>query len=87
MSIYVDCSLEIMIGFFMTKGIKTSIFFAAFVLAILVGYLIKDAYAVTCFKKGEYSSGFNKICIYNCLGSDRAITIKNIELCPLTING
>ena len=54
--------------------------------AILAGYLIKDAYAVTCFKKGEYTSGFNKICIYNCLGADVAITIKNTQLCPLSIN-
>ena len=41
--------------------------------------------AVTCFKKSEYISGFNKICIYNCLGSDVAITIANTQLCPLTI--
>ena len=69
----------------MTKNVKVSIFFAAFVLAILLTYLIKPAYAVTCFKKGEYTSGFNKICIYNCLGSDKAITIKNTQLCPLSI--
>ena len=41
--------------------------------------------ATTCFKKGEYTSGFNKICIYNCMGSDVAITIKSTQLCPLTI--
>ena len=41
--------------------------------------------ATTCFKKGEYTSGFNKICIYNCMGSDVAITIGNTQLCPLTI--
>jgi hypothetical protein len=41
--------------------------------------------ATTCFKKTEYTSGFNKICIYNCMGSDVAITIKNTQLCPLTI--
>ena len=41
--------------------------------------------ATTCFKKGEYTSGFNKICTYNCMGSDVAITIKNTQLCPLTI--
>ena len=76
-----------MIALFMIKNIKASIFFAAFVLAILFTYLIKDAYAATCFKKGEYTSGFNKICIYNCLGSDRAITIQNTQLCPLSIQG
>jgi hypothetical protein len=42
---------------------------------------------VTCFKSSEYTSGFNKICNYNCLGSARAITIANTQLCPLTIQG
>jgi len=41
--------------------------------------------AVTCFKKTEYTSGLNKICIYNCLGSEAAITIGATQLCPLTI--
>lgn len=42
--------------------------------------------AVTCFKKGEEVSGMNKICYYNCLGSDVAITIGAVSLCPLTID-
>lgn len=42
--------------------------------------------AVTCYKVTEYTSGFNKICIYNCLGSETAITIGATQLCPLTIN-
>jgi hypothetical protein len=42
--------------------------------------------AVTCYKVTEYTSGFNKICIYNCLGSEAAITIGATQLCPLTIN-
>jgi hypothetical protein len=41
--------------------------------------------AVTCFKTGEKRSGMNKICFYNCLGSEAAITISSVELCPLTI--
>ena len=47
--------------------------------------LISSAKAVTCFKSGEYVSGMNKICIYDCLGSDTAITIGSTQLCPLTI--
>jgi hypothetical protein len=43
--------------------------------------------AVTCFKSGEKTSGFNKICFYDCLGSERAITIGSTQLCPLTIDG
>ena len=42
--------------------------------------------AVMCMKKGEYTSGMNKICIYDCMGSDAAITIGAVDLCPLTIN-
>ena len=42
--------------------------------------------AVLCFKTGEKVSGFNKICFYDCLGSAAAITIKSVQLCPLTIN-
>lgn len=38
----------------------------------------------TCFKRGEYSSGMNKICNYNCLGSAYAMTVSVAELCPLT---
>jgi hypothetical protein len=42
--------------------------------------------AVVCFKKGERTSGMNKICYYDCMGSDTAITIGAVELCPLTID-
>ena len=41
--------------------------------------------AVTCFKTGERTSGMNKICFYDCLGSEVAITISNVALCPLSI--
>jgi hypothetical protein len=41
--------------------------------------------AVACFKTGEETSGMNKICYYNCLGSRAAITISSVSLCPLTI--
>ena len=42
--------------------------------------------AIMCFKTGESTSGFNKICYYDCLGSAAAITISSVSLCPLTIN-
>lgn len=42
--------------------------------------------AVVCFLKHDYVSGMNKICVYDCLGSDAAITIGAVQLCPLTIN-
>jgi len=40
----------------------------------------------TCFKTGERSSGMNKICYYDCLGSEAAITVGVTDLCPLSIN-
>jgi hypothetical protein len=40
----------------------------------------------TCFKSGEQRSGMNKICYYNCMGSQAAITISSTSLCPLSIN-
>ena len=42
--------------------------------------------AVTCFFRYEQTSGMNKICYYDCLGSLAAITISSVRLCPLTIN-
>lgn len=41
--------------------------------------------AATCFKTGERTSGMNKICYYDCLGSQAAITVGAAELCPLSI--
>ncbi|WP_339645546.1 hypothetical protein [uncultured Porticoccus sp.] len=42
--------------------------------------------AYRCSKSGEQTSGRNKICYYNCMGSTVAITISNPGICPLTIN-
>ena len=54
---------------------QTSIIAFITITLISYAYPIAIANAATCFKKGEYTSGFNKICIYNCLGSD-------VLLCP-----
>lgn len=46
----------------------------------------KQRYAeLVCFKTGEKISGLNKICFYNCAGSEAAITVSSAELCPLSI--
>ena len=39
----------------------------------------------TCFKKGEYVDGMNKVCRYDCLGSPAETTIRATELCPLSV--
>ena len=45
-----------------------------------------NATAGTAFFKYERVSGMNKICVYDHLGSDVAITIASYKLCPLSIN-
>lgn len=42
--------------------------------------------AVLCFSTGEQTSGMNKICYYDCMGSTVAINVRNIDICPLSIN-
>lgn len=39
----------------------------------------------TCFKEREWSSGFNKNCVYNCMGSEAVQTIGATEMCPFSI--
>ena len=41
--------------------------------------------STTCFKSSEWTSGFNKNCVYNCLGSEAVQTISATSLCPLSI--
>lgn len=40
--------------------------------------------AVTGFKAGEYDDGMTKVCVYDVLGSQRAVRVGLVELCPLT---
>lgn len=42
--------------------------------------------AGTCFSSGEQISGLNKICFYDCVSGGKAITIKSVQLCPLTVS-
>jgi hypothetical protein len=37
------------------------------------------------FLKREYVSGFNKICVYDRLGSEYAMTISAVALCPMSV--
>lgn len=43
------------------------------------------AHACTAFFKYEYTSGMNKICVYDHLGSDFAYTVHSYDLCPVTL--
>jgi hypothetical protein len=55
------------------------------IIAILLLSISTLAFAGTAFFKYEYESGMNKVCVYDYLGSDYAITIKGYKLCPITI--
>ena len=46
-----------------------------------------NSYQTTCFLETESTEGFNKICIYDCVGTPYAINLDSpTKLCPLTIN-
>jgi len=42
--------------------------------------------AVSCNKTGESTSGTNKICYYNCMGSTKTINVGSMQFCPININ-
>lgn len=48
-------------------------------------FLSLSAWSATAFLKGQYTSGMNRICIYDHLGSDYFLTIKSYEVCPVSI--
>ena len=54
--------------------------------ALILICAISPANAAMAFLKGEKTSGLNKICFYDHMGSEVAITIKSTDLCRLTIN-
>lgn len=55
-------------------------------IAVFMASVFAPAHAGMAFFKYERTSGMNKICVYDHLGSDVAITIQSTQLCPLTIN-
>jgi hypothetical protein len=42
--------------------------------------------AMLCNKTGQRISGRNKICFYNCAGSEAATTVKSYKTCPISID-
>lgn len=40
---------------------------------------------VTCFKQSEWTSGVNKNCAYNCMGSQAVQTMRSVDVCPISI--
>ena len=55
-------------------------------MAVVLLTAASAAWAGTAFFKYERAcSGFYKICVYDYLGEEVAITIRCVELCPITI--
>jgi len=38
---------------------------------------------ISCIKSGEKTSGTNKICYYNCMGSTKTKNVSSMSICPL----
>ena len=55
------------------------------VLSVFLLFFSAIAYAGTAFFTYEKTSGMTKICYYDYLGSEIAITLPSTRLCPLTI--
>lgn len=55
------------------------------IILIAIALVATLAHAGTAFLQGERTSGMNKICYYEYLGSEVAITLRSYELCPLSI--
>ena len=50
----------------------------------IVTLSINSVYATTGFLSGEQTSGMNKICYYDVLGSTHTLNVASYEICPVT---
>jgi hypothetical protein len=58
--------------------------FLAVLFAIFLGVVgLLDP--ITCYFTGDRVSGLHRLCYYDCLGSEYVKTIRNIDLCALSI--
>ena len=55
-----------------------------FLITLILLLAFTNAYATTGFLIGEQTSGMNKICYYDVLGSTHSLNISSVGLCPLT---
>lgn len=58
--------------------------FVAVAFGVLL-FMSINAWACTAFYTGERISGMNKLCYFNHLGSDVVLTVRSIDLCPITV--
>lgn len=64
----------------MKKLIRTAL------ICFTIAPLALSANSATGYLKYDYVSGLYRVCVYDVLGSEAAITINSVSLCPLTAN-
>lgn len=45
----------------------------------------RSSFGIMCHKKYEWTSGLNKNCSYDCVGSEAVQTVGRTEMCPISI--
>ena len=51
---------------------------------VTLGASTARAQTITAFKSGEITTGMTKQCSYSALGNEYTLTVKALDLCPLT---
>lgn len=54
-------------------------------LRALGGENYSNEYSKSCYYKSEYTSGLNKMCFYDCMGSTKSTNISAAAICPTVI--
>ena len=52
---------------------------------MLEGKSNSSSSSMSCFKIGERVSGTNKVCSYNCMGSEVTKNVRSTQICPISI--
>lgn len=66
-------------------GISKGVLSGKSVGEVLSGTSGSSSSSISCFKIKERTSGTNKICSYNCMGSEVTKNIRATQICPLSI--
>ena len=56
------------------------------ILLTAAGVLLASTAASACFLSGEQIDGMNKICYYDCVSGKKAITVRAMQMCPMSLS-
>lgn len=51
-----------------------------------IALVLGSSAASACFLSGEETDGMNKICYYQCASGRKAITVRAMKMCPMSIS-